>query len=122
MIEPMFNESDVYFFLSVVMGPFFIFFGETDEFLFRWWRKIQNRYFSISFQKTHRVSYVVWAFFSWYGGLADYLFAYRGDWAAFIGATLGSIIGIYLFSLLLTYIFMLIKPLLKKLHDFVNKQ
>ena len=120
----MFNEyaSDIFFFTVVVLAPFFIIFIDSNESGFRWWHKIKNRYFSISFQKAHGVIYVVWGFFSWYGGQADYLFAYHGDWAAFIGATLGSIIGIYLFSLLLTYIFMLIKPLLKKLHDFVNKQ
>ena len=121
----MFNEykPDILFLFLVVIIPFIILFINTDESGLRWIHKIKDKYFSKSFQNTHRVIFVMCAFFSWFGGNADSIYKNAaGSTPAFIGWTIFTILIIYLYSLLFTYLAMFIKPLFKKLHDFANKE
>ena len=87
-------------------------------------RNILEKRFEDSFIKAWNIIYLLSAFFSWYGGHADDLErTFRsGNVGIGIGEAIGGLIGLFLFSLFFTYLYVLLKKAFIKLHKFTNKK
>ena len=87
-------------------------------------KSFTKKYYDDSFLRSWNIIYILVAFLVFLGGQADKIgFTFwSGNYGGGTGFYVGTILGVIIFSLVLTYIFVLISIPLKKIHQITNKK
>ena len=85
--------------------------------------ELLEKYYEKSFIKSWSVIYIIITIFSYLGGQGDFVKAeFESDYIVGLFSLIGSALGIIICSLVLTYLFILSKIPLKKIHQITNKK
>lgn len=102
-------------FLMFMAGVWGLLFLEPENFL--------EDYFENSFIKSWSIIFIIITILSYLGGQQDRInVEYDSGFFGGLGYQIGSALGVIIFSLVLTYLYILIKIPLKKIHQLTNKK
>ena len=102
-------------FLMFMAGVWGLLFLEPENFL--------EDYFENSFIKSWSIIFIIITILSYLGGQQDRInVEYDSGFFGGLGYQIGSALGVIIFSLVLTYLYILIKIPLKKIHQITNKK
>jgi succinate dehydrogenase hydrophobic anchor subunit len=91
--------------------------------LFETERDFISQYYENSFIKSWSIIYIIIGILSYLGGQQDRIgAAFQSGFFSTTFYLLGSVLGIIIFSLVLTHLYVLIKIPLKKIHQITNKK
>ena len=85
--------------------------------------ELLEKYYEKSFIKSWSIIYIIITIFSYLGGQGDAVKAeFESDYIGGLFYLIGSALGAIIFSLVLTYLYVLIKIPLKRIHQITNKK
>ena len=115
-MDIIFDLFESYVFLIWLFAIWLLLFISEPELL--------EKYYEKSFIKSWSIIYIIITIFSYLGGQGDAVKAEfeSGDIDGGLFYLIGSSLGVIIFSLVLTYLYILIKIPLKKIHQITNKK